>query len=523
MESPTASPAHGRDPSLVQAAEDLTERSKATLPAAMNAHSATSAAPAANPEVFVAPQNPLATLEHLPEELVAQITEYLPTVPLDQFSRTNKRHKRIADARLYSEIEWASEEKRRTVVNNPELAKNVKTIEVLFAWAESTDNDNYNDHFIMALTHAVNLQELSVFELGSYNTGCRSKHLQKIWSAMQGGIGSEYHGQVINTFANLSTLKISLFNQSLGDLEVIFRLPALTHLELSSVYQAIPIRNWSIPESSSNITTLDIRECRIDSEALAQLISYIKALRTLHYAHDPLYHFADIESKAKPRFSWSMICDALQLHQNSLIELDLAGASKESDDATFLGESRPGTLGSLRNLHKLRSLDVELHALINLAFDNDALTDSLPSNLESLKISLDGCWVDTTYCAAAIESLKDVFIRGSDRRFTIRILPGAPYAQLRLSGALKTLVYAGIKVEIVHDAFDRKISIDTLRGMETDGYEDYADLEAYDSNFMDGEEDSDEDYDYYGGYEWDLRGDYEEQYLRDLAASGDHD
>jgi len=80
------------------AAEDPTKHSEVTSPVDMDTHGATSAVPAANPNDYAVPQSPQATLGQLPEELIVQVAEYLPTAHLELFSRTNKRHKRIADA-----------------------------------------------------------------------------------------------------------------------------------------------------------------------------------------------------------------------------------------------------------------------------------------------------------------------------------------------------------------------------------------------------------------------------------------
>jgi hypothetical protein len=209
----------------------------------------------------------------------------------------------------------------------------------------------------------------------------------------------------------------------------------------------------------------------MDTEVVKQLLSFTKTLEVFRYSQKCPDSIRLLDFKDPPRFSWSVLGDALRAHKKTLQELVLVKASEDSDEIQFPGHSGWGTVGSLVEFYQLRDLDVALHILTKLTYDNDVLTSTLPSNLRVFATGLDVHKVSSEHCATAVESLKDILVCGSDRQLFWGMEKGSPYGQLRLSGAFQTLTNAGMKVEIDQSPSGSRVSIDELRTWETEGYE----------------------------------------------------
>lgn len=377
------------------------------------------------------------------------------------------------------------------VASNSELLKNVKTFNIRFGFV---GYDMMGKYWPIVSRQATNLQEVCIFGFRIYVPDDQADGHENVWSDLLGGEHCGSHGRVINIFANLRILHIWSSKQPVSELDAAMRLPALSCLLLGSVYQILPIKDWTIFKSSSNIKSLDIQYCYMESEVVAQLLCYIETLKTFRYTHGSSDEYA--KSMGKPKFSWSAFSDDLGLHQSSLSEICLHGVTDQEIYANFTGESGYGMLGSLRGFSELRSVDVALHILTNLAHDNTDLTELLPSNLGIFATCLDYDELDPRYCANALESLKEVLTRGADRELNLTLEKYSPYGQLRLSGALQALMDAGINKRVSrYDEFEC-ISLDTLRLMKVDGYEDSLSGDEMEVSEEDFNDDDEEEWDY---------------------------
>ncbi|KAH7086721.1 hypothetical protein FB567DRAFT_549176 [Paraphoma chrysanthemicola] len=74
-------------------------------------------------EIFVAPKNPRACLDGLPEELLMAIVDELPERGLGRLSKTNKRYNRLANTCLYEYLGEYDHKKRYSIAHNPRLAE----------------------------------------------------------------------------------------------------------------------------------------------------------------------------------------------------------------------------------------------------------------------------------------------------------------------------------------------------------------------------------------------------------------
>ena len=449
----------------------------------------------ASPEIYTAPKNPQACLDALPEELIVLVCEHLSTVSqdpysfkaLDNFSRTSKRFKRVADEHLYHAVVSDDHKKMESIANNTELAKNILHIYATMEMCANLDNESRNGTRIRAITNAVNLQALDMTTIckmfSRYQLPVMTQHnwLQAVHEAVAGASAQ--------TFANLEELTIDTNIFAVSILDVVIRMPSLEVLQLMYVYQTSPIGAWKVPQSSSGIKTLELVQCHVDSGAILQLISGIKALQNFHYSHTGMRNYHH-ESLSRPNFSWATIGDALRAQSHSLRNAYLLNYVEDVE-----GDANPTrtTLGSLRACTELRKLRVGLHAIIDSKFDNDSLAAYLPANLSCFSTWTKRDRICIQYCATAIASLKDVLVTGSSRHFNWTMDKGSPDSKLRISGAVKTLVDAGIKVKIniaKEYAGISEIMIDELRGRVADDYEDSArDGFEPDSNSEEEEED----------------------------------
>jgi hypothetical protein len=487
-------------------------------PASMDNHDSPSSAPAASPEIFVVPQNPEACLSALPEELVALIVASLDDGYLDKFSRTDKRNKRIADALLYATVPSHSKTKTKSVADNAELAKNTKLIHARFQRCQCFGHqewDNQTDS-LPVLTHAVNVQKLYIDDQSQNDHDdddkCESLGAEHVWLEVMRRAVVATLEPATNSFAKLTDLELCVHNLAVSELEVVFCIPNLESLWLRYVHQTNPIPGWKIPEASSNIKSLSLQECYMDTEVIKQLFSLTKSLEIFRYSQVYPGSMRLLEIKEIPRFSWSVLGDALRAHKKTLQELLLVKDSDDLDEIKFPGHSGWANVGSLLEFHQLREVDVALHALTKLTYDNDVLASALPSSLRVFNTRLDVHKVSPEHCATAVESLKDILVCGSDRQLFWDMEKGSPYGQFRLSGASQTLTDAGIKVEIQHSSFgsNTEISIDELRKWETEGYEETS-SSGSDISDLDDEDDFS-----------DLEGDWD-NYTEDMPPGDDYE
>ena len=406
-------------------------------------------------------------IDDLPEELVANITSYLPYSALALFSRTGKRYKRIANAYLYytTDLYYITDENRcrgsiESIVANPELASNVRELQAAFSGRRGYQEIVLATNNTMRVWHtAVNVKRLKIYDYYS--------HLESPpWLESFNMAVSEAKAPLSNSFYHLTHLSISCGRVSLAEISSVFRLLSLLSLRLEWVPRNGLVGDWTVSKSSCNIQALELVNCNLDSAMLARIISCLRALRSFKYDHSRTPYTPNVD------VSWPVVGDAIRMHNSSIRTLHLRSYREVGGEAGRFRRPSRGALGSLKDCHQLHEIHIPLHLLSG---GHVLASDCLPSSLKSILVAVFPEDLAVMHCATAIESVKDVVLSGSDRYFQCRIPKGAPYGQLQLSGALQTLVDTGINVLptlLIKDEAGRHVPLEDLRGMEKDGYED---------------------------------------------------
>jgi hypothetical protein len=248
----------------------------------------------------------------------------------------------------------------KSIANNVELAKNTTSIRARIGSSSVSSRGVTDgvDDCVRAIINATNLQTLRL--VPDYDA-IVAKPSELLWLQLFDQADS---GASTQSFAYLNTLTIVTSAVYASDLESVFRLPCLESLTLETVYQKSVFAGWTLAERSSSIKALDLSHCFIDSVALAQLISYPKALEDLTYSYDFFCAPDSIRAMDRPTLSWPVIGDAVRKHKQSLRRLVLTQNTDAADGDQTSGPSGLATLGSLRDCHQLRDLETSLYMLM---------------------------------------------------------------------------------------------------------------------------------------------------------------
>jgi len=174
---------------------------------------------------------------------------------------------------------------------------------------------------------------------------------------------------------------------------------------LEDVYQPDTINKWmwdfAVSPRTSPLENLYVENSYIDSKSLAQMIGSVKALRLFCFDFDNsvrngAYTLYDDDI---PELHYPTIATALLEHKDSLEQLSICDNADPELNEIF--DIKAGTLGSLRTLHKVRVLDIDIDCFggIDVEYDDIVgtldttirpamLADNLPSGLEQLDINL---------------------------------------------------------------------------------------------------------------------------------------
>ncbi|KAH7076538.1 hypothetical protein BKA63DRAFT_593951 [Paraphoma chrysanthemicola] len=308
-------------------------------------------------EMYVAPKNPRACLNGLPEELLVAIVDELPEQDLGRLSQTNKRYNRLANTRLYEYLGEYDHKKRYSIAHNPKLAELLKDASV------NLDTSNCPELFRMSeaeilklLKNSVNLYTLNIVNLGRSNL-C-SEDCAVEWPSLLDLMRSNVTNTEANRYSKISRIYIRCDTVRVQHLQSVFCISTLRTLALTWASQPWPMTGWTVAESSCNITTLKLYACILDSLAFAKIMSCIKALENLYYMHSTPETLS--ESTTETKHVWKTIGNALRPHKQSLRTLMLENLDDLDD---LLGSSilnQSDTLGSLCTFTQLREVDVPL-------------------------------------------------------------------------------------------------------------------------------------------------------------------
>jgi hypothetical protein len=166
------------------------------------------------------------------------------------------------------------------------------------------------------LQHAFHVRQLNILE----NRAPRPDGLcllQKLtWLKPLRTAGSIAPAQSSHGFRYLRHLRIHTDLIPEDGIQFIFSIPSLRVLHLSHIVQNIPFADWAVPESSSNIKELNLWFCLMNTAAIAQILSCVKALESFLFDNE-LLSTSSMPSIDRESY-WSILGDALRTHKRSL-------------------------------------------------------------------------------------------------------------------------------------------------------------------------------------------------------------
>lgn len=301
-------------------------------------HDVPASMPIADPEIYKALKNPKACMEALPEELLSNIAgQFEKMKTLAALGATSKQFQRIAKAILYEQVSSQEYIKRIMIGNNPDLAKNVRDIEL--EW-DTRKFGPCDQDFINGL----------------------DEQMGKTSSIL---------------FWNLQTLTVMAHHTCISDLRSCFLIPSLKRLELWFVQEdneGVDLRPTMPEARCNNIKQLESIQCDLHSFTIAQFIRCNKALERFEYAPP---HGIDAVTEPRTQVAWRTIGDALRSYKQNLRTFRLLNAPfRDGKDA----------LGDFRDFSDLKLDFAQFDVIINLRHDNAHLSKILPPGLKTLLI-----------------------------------------------------------------------------------------------------------------------------------------
>jgi hypothetical protein len=418
---------------------------------------------------------PPAELSTLPEEVLLEILDYfLETIystdqvrALYNLCLTSRQLYRLSKPYLYSYVDNRLIEPRkllRTLLQEPHMTEQVRNLQwfddhgnIIPCWkrhdkkyalthierrelckrvdefglgnprvyARAFQLQRPKDHLAALLLLCPNVRSIDVCDT---NVCCypRGYHVTPPWLRILGAVGIGITKVPSQHFQQLSAIRIRMGPIQLRFIPPLLNLPLLRTLMLEDVYQPdtdaiiqLIWDDWVGPRSSS-IENLYVENSYIDSKSLAQLVGSIRALRLFCFEFDNsvrngAYTLYDDEF---PELHYPSIAKAVLEHKDSLQQLCISDITDPELNEIF--NMDPGSLGSLRDLHKVRIMDVDLECFggVDIDFDIETngnedgkfttvirpanLAENLPPSLERLDLTLneecddmyEAFWVD---------------------------------------------------------------------------------------------------------------------------------
>lgn len=419
-----------------------------------------------------------ACLDSLSEEVVLNICKYLREGALAALSQTNKRYNRIANELLYCHITTIRRGSRkkaillRILARDAALSSHVKSIDIDFRMPVFRDIESrarfnkltydgdkqQRQDFAAILKNASNLHSLLLSDekicgYGLVRLGLAEKFG---WLKTFREATTDALNQPAVRFTKLRELTIDTEHLSIEELSFAFRIPSLQKLCLDRVYQPECIE-WDVEESSCNVNELAINCAFVCSEAVAQILSVMKALSKFSFSFSHSI-FGPFEPEENPNCMWakhnySLIGSALQKHKDSLVDLLVMDyidmellASFDSQDLDL------GTLGTLEDFHKLRILDVPMWSVLDANNNGKDLSIMLPHRLQRFSTTLEPSkGVTEQSYAQALASLKNIEWAGLDSEICLFVDPGLLLGHLPLSRALEDLPAVYVDIRLIDD------------------------------------------------------------------------
>ncbi|USP80754.1 hypothetical protein yc1106_08028 [Curvularia clavata] len=344
------------------------------------------------------PEYPKASLGGIPEEILVNIATRLRynRDALAKLCRTDKRCRRIAEAVLYECIgPWHSNdhEEAHAISRWPALATNVRACS--YDFDSKLEKESDRDAYIDVLENAHNIQDLKwsdgYFRFKqremAYRRTCLD-FLYKTVALFNKAVNQPFGAH--NRFKQLKNIEIAVHSLPDGQrfpmetLSSLFQLPSLTSLCLQGLNQVKPLRNWTVPPSTSPIRKLGLWSDLMDITAITQIIASIKTLETFEYNYSQILWepsgTEDDQSSTPPKHSWKLLGQAMCQHRDCLNNLLLVPICFPRFPSSKRDQ---GVLGSFADFSKLKQMHVPFEALFHADASEDDLLTYLPEQLET--------------------------------------------------------------------------------------------------------------------------------------------
>jgi hypothetical protein len=418
-------------------------------------------------------QAPPASLSSLPEELILEILDiFLETIyctsqvrTLYSLCLTSRQLYRLSKPYLYSYVDNRLVEPRkllRTLILEPQMTERVRNLQwyddhgnVMSCWKHKDKKyalthterrelckkveelglvnprmysrgfqmQRPKDHLAALLLLCPNIRSLDVCDT---NVCCypRGYHAAPPWIRLLGEVGFGDSQVLSEHFQHLHAIRIRLGPIRLLHIPPILNIRSLRTLMLEDVYQPDTINKWmwdfAVSPRTSPLENLYVENSYIDSKSLAQIIGSVKALRLFcfDFNNSFLNGLHTMYDEMDPELHYPTVAMALLQHKDTLEQLSISDNADPELNEIF--DTNTGSLGSLRDLHKVRVLDVDIECFGGIDVDYDEvdgtvstttrpamLADNLPSGLEQLEINL-GEEEDVASELFWVDSLKDL-------------------------------------------------------------------------------------------------------------------
>ncbi|KAF2126806.1 hypothetical protein P153DRAFT_368853 [Dothidotthia symphoricarpi CBS 119687] len=388
-------------------------------------------------------------LNDLPEELILEVLDQVlwwedgdakaHYQTLHSLSLTNRKLYRLTKSYLYTIVDNVfvdSGKLLRSAIQEPELAKRIKCVHWLDDHQGSPYQWNPDNKYKLSqierrelckLVDRLGIPEIQAYRIGFKEQKMRDNltslllvapdiesievadtnmccspsgyRLRPMWLKLLCDAGMSTIPGLSTHFQHLSTIRLQMGPIKLEHIGGMLRLPSLRALMLEDIFHPGEILPWrwdaEVAPRCSNLQVLYIENSYIDSLAVAQILHAIKALKLFCLDFDNWIHSAANRffGERPPLMHYPTLAAALLAHKDSLEQLSLEDSS-EGELRAFFGDET-GCLGSLRDMHKLKYVDMGLYPFRQNKTPHDdnaapaRLAENLPRNIEHMDISIE--------------------------------------------------------------------------------------------------------------------------------------
>jgi hypothetical protein len=252
------------------------------------------------------------------------------------------------------------------------------------------------DSLASLLLLAPKIESLEVTDMNLTSYSARDKR-KPYWVRLLAHVALGTSPGLACHFQQLSSIRLRMGSMGLEYIIPLLRLPALRALMLEDVFYSGKIMPWrwemEVGPRCSPIEVLYIENSYIDSAVVAQILNTIKSLKVFCLEFGSLMDTAvhRLFEEDPPKLTYSTLSKALMEHKDTLEQLSiedcLDGVLRE-----FFGD-QTDCLGSLREMHKLRYIDIGLcpfrEGEAGAILPPANLIDNLPCNVEHIDINIE--------------------------------------------------------------------------------------------------------------------------------------